>query len=224
MSRLYRRIRGLLRFIGAPLPMMSHKNPQNRRAQVFYAPGLLRLAALLPRRDLRRRGYPLPGVVTHFINSGGSYGERHNGLLIESEGGGGGLLRPRDGHLIYGGGGHGFVNVGRVFLLGEHLAIYPLTGFGGGGVALGATEPDAERPYKPSRDPQRRIERDGGGVMLHFGLGVEWRFGGPKGFVLGLRAGIIVPHRRFSSLPDVPMIYLRLLIGFGQSRDEATEG
>jgi hypothetical protein len=96
------------------------------------------------------------------------------------------------------GGGYGFFDIGAVVHRRGELRIYPLLGFGGGGLSLSITDTRGTSFSDALRNPARSTTVSNGSFLLQGALGVDYllnfshepRHAG--GILVGLRAGYIV--------------------------------
>lgn len=150
-------------------------------------------------------GYPEVG--SRFLSlGGGGYGLVGRWLL----GGEGHALSSTGAELRRGDlraeltGGYGLFRAGYVVFLSESLSVYPMVGFGGGGMGLTISSRQDSTFDDVLANPVGQVTLSKGGLLLDAGVGAEFRIrlGGTEsdhGFVLlGVRAGYLF----FLSLMD----------------------
>lgn len=180
--------------------------------------------------DLNRRldgmGYPTFSR-TVLVVGGGGYGRRPGGLILGGEGYG--LIGGEnavDGRSVGLHGGYGLFNVGYAVDVLPELDVYPLVGFGGGGMSLAIGARGAPDSFDDVlEDPDRQARLNRGGLLLSIGGGLELRpGGGPRGIALGLRGGYIfepsssawrLDGAALGAAPESSLsgLYLHVLIG-----------
>ncbi|RKY72288.1 MAG: hypothetical protein DRQ24_05355 [Candidatus Latescibacterota bacterium] len=93
-------------------------------------------------------------------------------------------------------GGYGFFNVGYVVLSERGFRLFPMLGLGGGGISLRIVKRAVTPTFDEILDsPDREINISTGGILLQFGVGVDYllKLGkddeGEGGLLFGIRAG-----------------------------------
>jgi hypothetical protein len=166
------------------------------RMGVGYFMAGLRLLDTDPISDrLVAAGYPEVG--SRFLSlGGGGYGLVGRWIL----GGEGHALsstgaEPRGGLRAELSGGYGLFRAGYVLFQSQSLSVYPMVGFGGGGMGLTLTSRRDSTFDDLLANPSGQVTLSKGGLLLDAGVGAEFRIrlGGTErehGFVLlGVRAG-----------------------------------
>ncbi|MBN2710667.1 MAG: hypothetical protein JXR46_16600 [Calditrichaceae bacterium] len=180
---------------------------------------------------LQTSGYPK--VSDDFLGFGGGGHIFKNRWIIGGEGHG---FLPRESenstYRISVKGGYGFLNLGYFLHQSAHLSLYPMIGFGGGGIRLKIEEKSNPSFNDVLDDPGRNSEISILSMLLNFSLGADyqrkinkeekhcsvWIVGFRIGYILDLEQGKWMMGRK--SLSGAPAIaitgpYARLLIGFG---------
>ncbi|MEE4310631.1 MAG: hypothetical protein V2J62_02070 [candidate division KSB1 bacterium] len=199
-------------------------------------------------------GYFMIGYMKMGIDDLNDRFEENGYTAIEagflSLGGGGHAVMGRlilggEGHAIFNGeesndlydyslsAGSGFFNVGYVAYSTPLFRLYPMIGFGGGGVTLKIAESAATPSFdEVLQNPKRSVQMDSGGFLLNVSLGADYTItmeqgkDGAGGFIVGLRAGYVmtpiqddwfIDSDEISGSPDTGLtgFYIRLLIGGG---------
>lgn len=201
----------------------------------FFAIGA-NLTNLDPLNDqLTQAGYPT--FATEMLSiGGGGYGVAAGQLLIGGEGYG--LItgdKSYQGRNLSVDGGYGLFNLGYLFRPIQNLHVYPLLGFGGGGLSLEIGSTGAETFDDVLDTPNRSATLEKSSLLLSLGAGAEYEFSKPEGggVRLGLRAGyLLAPYEEswqlgennLSGGPNVSIggPFLRLTVGGGDraSNDE----
>ena len=172
-------------------------------------------------------------VPDDFLSFGGGGHIFKNRWIIGGEGHG---FLPRESenstYRITVKGGYGFLNLGYFLHQTAHLSLYPMIGFGGGGIRLKIEEKSNPSFNDVLDDPGRNSEISMLSLLLNFSLGMDyqskinkeekhssvWIAGFRIGYILDLEQGKWMMGRK--SLSGAPAItitgpYARLLIGFG---------
>lgn len=158
------------------------------------------------RPDKTRTQASAPSVYVE--HGGGGYVALPNGLLIGGGGGGGGQRANVGAYRRIAGHGFGMFMLGYVLGQSPRTRFYPYIGIGGGGEGIVLSKRDMLLPGEAvARRARDRIADGAGGPMLHLGFGVELRFGGGVGFMVGLQVGTAF------ALLGRPRRYIRLLLG-----------
>ncbi|RMF62494.1 MAG: hypothetical protein D6743_12075 [Calditrichaeota bacterium] len=192
----------------------------------------LRLSAL--NAALSRHGYPT--FSQGFVSLGGGGYGFFNRLMVGGEGHG--LLSP-DGSRRRGDfktsltAGYGFFDLGYLIVADGPMRVYPVFGFGGGGLSLKIRPTESLTFDDVLSDPRRGATLSTGGLLLNLGFGAEYAFytgedgAYRRGLVVGLRVGyVLAPVKGDWSLegldvgggPDLGITgpYVRLLFGGGR--------
>lgn len=130
--------------------------------------------------------------------------------------------------------GYGFFNMGYVVLQGKSINLYPMIGFGGGGMTVSITDKSKLTNSFDDilEDPGRESYISSGGFLMNFSLGSDYFFAGSKsdeysgGFLVGIKAGYILNltgndwYFNGKQLNDSPNAgfsgpYVRIVIGGG---------
>ncbi|MBI5525260.1 MAG: hypothetical protein HY897_02920 [Deltaproteobacteria bacterium] len=96
------------------------------------------------------------------------------------------------------GGGYGFFNIGAVVHRRGELRIYPLLGFGGGGLSLSITDTRGATFSDVLRNPARSTTVSNGSFLLQGAMGIDYLLNFSHepshagGILVGLRAGYVV--------------------------------
>ena len=192
-------------------------------------------------------GFNLGEMNTQFKDNG--YPELTNGSLTFGGGGhfiinnfiiggeGHGLLGGSSSNSNYSinmGGGYGFFNLGYNLYHNPTVNIYPLLGFGGGGVTIGMTDKSKtpENFNDLLENPARESYITNGGFMINFSIGADFFVLANKtknasgGWIMGIKAGYIYNasgndwyfnNEKITGSPNAGISgpYVRLTIGGG---------
>ena len=191
-------------------------------------------------------GFNLGGMNTQLKESG--YPELTNGSF--SFGGGGhfvinNFIVGGEGHGLSGskssnadynlaiGGGYGFFNLGYILYHNPTVNIYPLLGFGGGGVTIGITDKNKIPGNFDAllENPARESYITNGGFMMNLSVGADFFIAGSKnenfsgGWIMGIKAGYIYnannnwyfDNQEIAGSPNggISGPYVRLVLGGG---------
>lgn len=166
------------------------------RAAGFFAVGT-QITDLGPLNDhLRGAGYPT--FASKMVSlGGGGYGVVGNRLMLGGEGQG--LITAdgaRQGRTVSVGGGYGLFNLGYLFRPSSNLRVYPLLGFGGGGLQLEIESAGTADDFEDVlTDPNRSATIGRASLLMNLGGGLEYQFGAPgdgRSARIGVRAGYMI--------------------------------
>ncbi len=198
------------------------------RGAGFFAVGT-QLTDLAPLNN-RLRGAGYPTFASEMVSlGGGGYGLVANRLMLGGEGHG--LITAdgaRQGRTVSVGGGYGLFNIGYLFRPASSLRVYPLLGFGGGGLQLDIESAGTADDFEEVLDnPNRSATVGRASLLVSLGAGLEYQFGTPgdgRSARIGLRAGYMISAlnsdwqldgHSLAGGPDASMQgpFLRLTIG-----------
>ncbi len=195
----------------------------------FFAIGAHRISISELNDRLVGAGLPEFGSVMFSIGGGG-YALRGEHLLIGGEGYG--ILAGEvtgDGRPINLAGGYGLFNLGYLQPLGPGVDVYPLLGFGGGGLTLDfGAQGTSDGFDEVIADPGREASLTRGGILMSIGGGARLRLSDADGgLILGMRAGYTfepfsvnwrMGGTTLGGGPDTPLsgLYLRFSVGAGR--------
>ena len=130
---------------------------------------------------------------------GGGYGLVGN-VVIGGEGGGAFQSVSSTTQKANLGAGYGFFDLGYLVFSKANLKVFPVVGFGGGGVSLKVYETDGAPTFDEILDaPGREVTVSTGGFMAHASIGIDYLLvmgegedkEGKGGLLVGLRAGYV---------------------------------
>lgn len=184
-------------------------------------------------RQLIDMGYPELPTGSFSIGGGGHFLLKN--WLIGGEGFGlPGSSVGNDNYMANHAGGYGFFNLGYLLWHTPSFFLYPVVGFGGGGMTLNLKEKEEQTTSFPDilASPGREVNLQNGGFMLNLSVLANYMILGEKsagysgGFILGVKAGYILNiggtdwYQNNEKLNDAPSSgisgpYVGIVIGGG---------
>ncbi len=185
--------------------------------------------------SLRTQGYPTFAQDVLAFGGGGHF--YFNRILF---GGEGHAFKSKKGNIALARGdfestleaGYGLFTLGYLLLTNDRLQLYPMFGFGGGGVKLKIVAKNPPSFEDVLTAPGRNAELSSGGLLLNLGFGADTWLGIHRerrdysGVVLGVRAGYLLTplagdwhldEKKIRGGPEFDLggPYVRALIGVG---------
>ena len=177
----------------------------------------------------------IPELSTGSISIGGGGHYIYKNFILGGEGHG--LLGATSENTDYKtshSAGYGFFNLGYVVFQGKSINLYPILGFGGGGMTVSVTDKSKLTNSFDDilQDPARESYITSGGFLLNLSLGSDYFFAASKsdkytgGFLVGIKAGYILNitsndwcfnGNQLNNSPNTGLSgpYVRIVIGGG---------
>lgn len=197
----------------------------------FFMPGVSILTISKINSSLENKNYPKFGNT--FTSFGGGGHAIISNFIIGGEGHGlVGKEITTDKRMVNLSSGYGIANLGYILYEKHGLMVYPILGFGGGGLSLSITERTIPTFDQVIDSLKGHVELSTGSFVLNFALGADYLISFDKnantrgGVLVGIRAGIIytpiagnwtMDENKVSGGPETGIngVYLRFLIGGG---------